>query len=51
MRKAVIIKEFPKETGATLEEITRYMEDYAKTHPKRQVFFDGDKYAVCYMKE
>jgi hypothetical protein len=29
----------------------RYMEDYRDTHPTRDIFFDGDRFALCYVKK
>lgn len=50
MPRAVVLKKFPKDSLTTLYQVTRYMEDYSREHPGRQVFFDGDRYAVCYIR-
>lgn len=49
--KTVIVHKFEKGTGTTLNDVIKYMEDYRQQHPDRQIFFDGDMYAVCYTKK
>ena len=44
-----MIQKFPKDSVTTLDQVMRYMDDYRKDHPGREVFFDGDRYAVCYI--
>lgn len=51
MPKTVIVHKFEKGSSTTINDVIKYMDEYRKHHPERQVFFDGDMYAVCYVKK
>lgn len=47
----MVVYEFPESSGTTLTEVMSYMDSYRRNHPGREVFFDGDRFAVCYIKK
>lgn len=51
MARTVVVCNFEQDTGATLNEVMDYIDSYRKNHPGRDVFFDGDRFAVCYIKK
>ena len=51
LAKTVVVQRFGKDSKLTLHQVMRYMEDYRDTHPTRDIFFDGDRFALCYVKK
>ncbi|MEM0157749.1 MAG: hypothetical protein QXN26_06810 [Thermoplasmataceae archaeon] len=51
MAKTVVVQRFGKDSKLTLHQVMRYMEDYRDAHPTRDIFFDGDRFALCYIKK
>lgn len=50
-RKAVIVFRPRKNDNVTIKEVMSRMDQYRSRHPDRDVFFDGDHFAVCYVRK
>ncbi|HXW67932.1 MAG TPA: hypothetical protein VEL82_08685 [Thermoplasmata archaeon] len=37
----------PNDESTTLEEVLTRIAELQRKHPDREVFFDGDEYAIC----
>lgn len=51
MPRAVIIFKPKENSEVTIRQVMSRMDKYRDRHPNRDVFFDGDEFAVCYMKK
>lgn len=51
MSKAVVVFKPKKNSDITVSEIMKKIERYRKKHPQRDVFFDGDEFAICYIRK
>jgi hypothetical protein len=45
--KIVHLRIDPNDETTTLEDVLVKISDLQKHHPDREVFFDGDEYAIC----
>ncbi len=45
--KTVHLRIDPNDESTTLEDVLSKIADYQRKHPDREVFFDGDEYAIC----
>jgi hypothetical protein len=45
--KTVHLRIDPNDETTTLEDVLSKISDYQRKHPDREVFFDGDEYAIC----
>ncbi len=50
MVKPVVIYKPKRNAGITIREILLRMDKYRSKHPNREVFFDGDEFAICYVR-
>ena len=37
----------PNDESTTLEDVLSRISELQRKHPEREVFFDGDEYAIC----
>jgi hypothetical protein len=51
MSRAVVVFRPKKNSDITVSEIMNKMDRYRKKHPHREVFFDGDEFAICYIRK
>lgn len=51
MAKSVIVYKPKKSAGVTIRQMMVRMDKYKSKHPNREVFFDGDEFAICYVKQ
>lgn len=51
MPKAVIVFRPRRNSDVTIRQVMSRMDRYRTRHPNREVFFDGDEFAVCYMRK
>ncbi len=47
----VVHKKIGRNTSITVKEIMDLMEKYKKEYPDREIFFDGDEFAICSRKK
>jgi len=45
--KTVHLRIDPNDESTTLEDVLSKISDLQRKHPDREVFFDGDEYAIC----
>ncbi len=45
--KTVHLRIDPNDESTTLEEVLSRIAELQRKHPDREVFFDGDEYAIC----
>lgn len=45
--KTVHLRIDPNDENTTLEDVLSKISDLQRKHPDREVFFDGDEYAIC----
>jgi hypothetical protein len=45
--KTVHLRIDPNDESTTLEEVLTKIAELQRRHPDREVFFDGDEYAIC----
>jgi hypothetical protein len=45
--KTVHLRIDPNDESTTLEEVLSRIAEPQRKHPDREVFFDGDEYAIC----
>jgi len=45
--KTVHLRIDPNDENTTLEEVLSKLAELQRRHPDREVFFDGDEYAIC----
>ncbi len=45
--KTVHLRIDPNDESTTLEDVLAKISDIQRKHPDREVFFDGDEYAIC----
>jgi hypothetical protein len=45
--KTVHLRIDPNDESTTLEEVLTRIAELQRKHPDREVFFDGDEYAIC----
>lgn len=50
MSKSVIVFKPKKNTDMTIRQFMVRMDRYRSKHPNRDVFFDGDEWAICYIR-
>lgn len=51
MPKSVIVYKPKKNSDMTIRQVMVRMDKYRSKHPNREVFFDGDEFAICYIKK
>jgi hypothetical protein len=51
MSRAVVVFRPKKNSAISVSEIMDKIERYRKKHPQREVFFDGDEFAICYIRK
>lgn len=51
MPRVVIVFKPKKNSGITLSEMMKKLDKYKKKHPNREIFFDGDEFAICYIRK
>ena len=47
MEKTVHLRIDPNDDSITVEDVLAKIGELQKKHPDREVFFDGDEYAIC----
>lgn len=47
----VVHKKIGRNTSMTVKEIMDLMEKYKREYPDREIFFDGDEFAICSRKK
>lgn len=47
LQKTVHLRIDPNDENTTLEDVLSKISELQKRHPEREVFFDGDEYAIC----
>jgi hypothetical protein len=45
--KTVHVRIDPNDESTTLEDVLAQISELQRKHPDREVFFDGDEYAIC----
>jgi len=45
--KTVHLRIDPNDESTTLEDVLSRISELQRKHPDREVFFDGDEYAIC----
>jgi hypothetical protein len=45
--KTVHLRIDPNDENTTLEDVLAKISELQRRHPDREVFFDGDEYAIC----
>jgi hypothetical protein len=45
--KTVHLRIDPNDENTTLEDVLSKLAELQRRHPDREVFFDGDEYAIC----
>lgn len=45
--KTVHLRIDPNDENTTLEDVLSKITEIQRKHPEREVFFDGDEYAIC----
>ncbi|MCI4349322.1 MAG: hypothetical protein L3J93_03780 [Thermoplasmata archaeon] len=45
--KTIHLKIDPNDDNTTVEDVLTRISELQKRHPDREVFFDGDEYAIC----
>jgi hypothetical protein len=45
--KTVHVRIDPNDESTTLEDVLARISELQRKHPDREVFFDGDEYAIC----
>ena len=45
--KTVHLRIDPNDESTTLEDVLTKISELQRKHPDREVFFDGDEYAIC----
>ncbi len=45
--KTVHLRIDPNDENTTLEDVLSKISELQRKHPDREVFFDGDEYAIC----
>jgi hypothetical protein len=45
--KTVHLRIDPNDETTTLEDVLTKISELQRKHPEREVFFDGDEYAIC----
>lgn len=45
--KTVHLRIDPNDESTTLEDVLSKISELQRKHPDREVFFDGDEYAIC----
>ena len=45
--KTVHLRIDPNDESTTLEDVLTKISELQRRHPDREVFFDGDEYAIC----
>ena len=45
--KTVHLRIDPNDESTTLEDVLSRISELQRKHPEREVFFDGDEYAIC----
>ncbi len=45
--KTVHLRIDPNDESTTLEDVLTRISELQRKHPDREVFFDGDEYAIC----
>ncbi|MGA8664534.1 MAG: hypothetical protein WB809_05665 [Thermoplasmata archaeon] len=45
--KTVHVRIDPNDESTTLEDVLTRISELQRKHPDREVFFDGDEYAIC----
>jgi hypothetical protein len=45
--KTVHVRIDPNDESTTLEDVLHRISELQRKHPDREVFFDGDEYAIC----
>ncbi len=45
--KTVHVRIDPNDESTTLEDVLSRISELQRKHPDREVFFDGDEYAIC----
>ncbi len=51
MARNVVVFKPKRGTDVTIREIMARMDRYRSKHPNREVFFDGDEFAICYVRQ
>ncbi len=47
LEKTVHVRIDPNDESTTLEDVLTRISELQRKHPDREVFFDGDEYAIC----
>jgi hypothetical protein len=47
LEKTVHLRIDPNDESTTLEDVLTRISELQRKHPDREVFFDGDEYAIC----
>jgi hypothetical protein len=47
LEKTVHLRIDPNDENTTLEDVLSKISELQRKHPDREVFFDGDEYAIC----
>ena len=47
MEKTVHLRIDPNDDSTTVEDVLTKIGELQRKHPDREVFFDGDEYAIC----
>jgi hypothetical protein len=47
LEKTVHLRIDPNDENTTLEDVLVRLRELQRKHPDREVFFDGDEYAIC----
>lgn len=45
--KIVHLRIDPNDENTTVEDVLKHISELQRKHPDREVFFDGDEYAIC----
>ena len=51
LRKVKVLHRYYEESELTLGEMADFMNEYSEQNPGKQVFFDGDRFAICCIQE
>ncbi|WP_393971040.1 hypothetical protein OXIME_001290 [Oxyplasma meridianum] len=47
MQRSIVVLRIRRDTNFTIRQMEEKMIQYSKSHSDREMFFDGDRYALC----
>ncbi|MCL4337143.1 MAG: hypothetical protein M1129_02415 [Candidatus Thermoplasmatota archaeon] len=51
MKRVKVLHRYREESEFTLVEMVKFMAEFSESNPGKQVFFDGDRFAICCIQE